>query len=65
MLSPIFGNENDNKRLITCRLACESKAHSEKCRNYFYSRLSHLDFTPCLEDPRTWARMAIKSNRKE
>ena len=41
---PIFGPENDGKRVIICRVAREEISNSADFRNHLCSRVSYLDF---------------------
>ena len=57
MHSPIFGTENDGKRVIIGRVAYEVKADSVDFRNYLRSLMSNQDFTHCSADNNAWKRL--------
>ena len=60
--SPIFGTENDGKRVVICRSAYEVKTDSTYCRNYLRSLMCNQDFTPCFVDNNAWTRLITKLN---
>ena len=62
---PIFGTENDNKRVIICREAYEVKADSTDFRNYLRSLMYNQDFTPYFADRNAWTRPITKWNSNE
>ena len=62
MCDPEFRLENVGKRAIIRRTLYGSKAAGRVFRKHLRSCMSHLNFKPCLADPDTWMRPAIKSD---